>query len=240
MVNLGDPVNTQCSTDISGSPGDYPEFCHKGTDCTNCGIWAPSFRYRLQDGLNTEYYIDRSGNYEYNVLGFYCCDANIVGWNTGCDYSPPPSPPSPPPSPLPPADLSLVDRSCADNVPGGNPFICFDDASRGWDPDNNVASSSVTCDITEDTNSWTGVVSGHCNEQGNQGGSTENCERGYDCKYCGVRVWNAGRTELNMVWGTQCSDEGSGCISRINTFDCCSKLCQHRSITGIGCQVCSR
>lgn len=84
-------------------------------------------------------------------------------------------------------------------------------------------------------------LGGECNEPSNNHGATQNCRRGYDCKYCGI--WSA--NEGNYLSGTHCDDQhdGRGCNSRIPTtpsgFDCCYWMCYQFGQVGTGCPACS-
>jgi hypothetical protein len=140
----------------------------------------------------------------------------------------------------------MVDVSCA---PAGT-FVCYDDPTKGWNQNTNTAvdnaeGTSFECDVTIGPPNWNNDA-GQCND-GTEYEGNHNCQKGYDCSMCGVYYVSGG--ELNKVWGTQCSDVGNGCISRIAgcldgglsgecNWNCCEEYCDQFGLQGTGCPPC--
>tara|TARA_B110001452_G_C15207151_1_gene418755 strand:+ start:628 stop:1599 length:972 start_codon:yes stop_codon:yes gene_type:complete len=244
-------ITTECAG--SGgftNPGDNPVYCTPGSDCSDCGIYKRPFKFKY---LGVEY--SRGAYYirgTRDTSSWSCCDDEYPWMLNGndltgaCVFDPPPSPPSPPPPPPPPRFNPMVDVSCA---PAGT-FVCYDDPTKGWNQDSNTAvdnaeGTAYECDVSIGPPNWN-TDAGQCND-GTDYDANHNCQVGYDCTMCGVYYVSGG--QLNKVWGTQCSDEGIGCISRVAgcldggvsgqcNWNCCEEYCDQFGLQGTGCPAC--
>ena len=124
----------------------------------------------------------------------------------------------------------LVDVSCA---PAGT-FLCYEDERFGWDWTNHRPMYGG-CDVRSGTEHGFEPNTGACNEPAP--GAAGNCEKGYDCRFCGV-AYSLPSGERLTVPATQCSDTGSGCLERLHNFDCCEAYCDIFGKTGAGCEPC--